>query len=96
MTTWKCTLSSYSLVIVLFALKKKIPQLEDEELVYDFFDEDHEVYEDEDDSNDENNWRNEYPDEDPDKSENLWTQNIKWMNRRVHSFYTYYFKGEVQ
>ena len=31
----------------------------------------HEVYEDEDDSNDENNWRNEYPDEDPDKSKNI-------------------------
>ncbi|XP_072169743.1 probable RNA polymerase II nuclear localization protein SLC7A6OS [Diadema setosum] len=43
-------------------------QLEDEELVHDFFEEDsHEVYDDEDDSNDENNWRNDYPDEDPDK-----------------------------
>nr|XP_054770919.1 probable RNA polymerase II nuclear localization protein SLC7A6OS [Lytechinus pictus] len=43
-------------------------QLEDEELVHDFFDEgSHETYDDEDDSNDENNWRNDYPDEDPDK-----------------------------
>eukprot|EP00057_Strongylocentrotus_purpuratus_P001119 XP_001193916.2 PREDICTED: probable RNA polymerase II nuclear localization protein SLC7A6OS [Strongylocentrotus purpuratus] len=43
-------------------------QLEDEELVHDFFDEgSHEKYDDEDDSNDENNCRNDYPDEDPDK-----------------------------
>ena len=43
-----------------------------EELNYDYGlmnDGEEEVYEDEDDSNDENNWRNDYPDEDAWKSE---------------------------
>jgi hypothetical protein len=41
---------------------------DDEQLVYNFAsdeDEDEEGYDDEDDENAENNWRNDYPDEDP-------------------------------
>ena len=43
----------------------------DKELMYEFYPSDKSATmyaEEDDDSNDENNWRNDYPDEDPDKS----------------------------
>jgi hypothetical protein len=40
-----------------------LSSIDEPELVHDVFDSDENVYEEEDDSNDENNWRNDYPDE---------------------------------
>ncbi len=46
-------------ILAIEALKEEYIYPSDEEAEY------REVYEDEDDSNDEDNWRNDYPDEDP-------------------------------